>query len=84
MNKYRNQNNIIHRHYSVFIVKFKEPLFGLRQFLATESPLKMMKNASYLQSHWKLFHGSGRGEGLSKNVGHHVWLTTKSLKKGMG
>ena len=26
---------------------FKSPLLGLRQFLATECPLKMMKNAFY-------------------------------------
>ena len=29
---------------------FKDALSGLRQFLATESPLKMMKNAFYLTS----------------------------------
>ena len=29
------------------IVKIKGALSGLRQFLATESPLKMMKNAFY-------------------------------------
>ena len=28
-------------------VTFKDALSGLRQFLATESPLKMMKNAFY-------------------------------------
>ena len=29
---------------------FKDALSGLRQFLAAESPLKMMKNAFYLTS----------------------------------
>ena len=29
---------------------FKGALFGLRQFLATESPLKMIKNAFYFTS----------------------------------
>ena len=28
-------------------VLFKSPFLGLRQFLAAESPLKMMKNALY-------------------------------------
>ena len=31
-------------------VAFKGTLSGLRQFLATESPLKMMKNAFYFTS----------------------------------
>ena len=30
--------------------KFKGALSGLRQFVATESPLKMMKNAFYFAS----------------------------------
>ena len=29
------------------LFNFKDALSGLRQFLATESPLKMMKNAFY-------------------------------------
>ena len=33
--------------YNVFTVKFKDPLSCLRQFVATESPLKMMKEAFY-------------------------------------
>ena len=32
------------------IKKFKGALSGLRQFFATESPLKMMKNAFYFTS----------------------------------
>ena len=35
---------------SYFMVVFKGPLSGLRQFSATESPLKMMKNAFYVTS----------------------------------
>ena len=35
---------------SYFMVVFKGPLSGLRQFSATESPLKMMKNAFYFTS----------------------------------
>ena len=31
-------------------LKFKGTLSGLRQFLATESPLKMKKNVSYFTS----------------------------------
>ena len=31
-------------------IKFKGALSGLRQFLATESPLKMMKNVFYFIS----------------------------------
>ena len=31
-------------------INFKGALSGLRQFLATESPLKMMKNAVYFTS----------------------------------
>ena len=34
-------------HLKVF--KLKSPLSGLREFLATESPLKMMKNAFLFQ-----------------------------------
>ena len=33
---------------------FKGPFLCLRQFLATESPLKMMKNLSHLQSFFVL------------------------------
>ena len=33
--------------YTIFICKFKGALSGLKQFLATESPFKMMKNAFY-------------------------------------
>ena len=29
-------------------MRFEGPLLGLRQFLTTESPLKMMKNAFYI------------------------------------
>ena len=32
----------------ILLVMFKGALSGLRQFLATESPLKMMKNAFYI------------------------------------
>ena len=32
------------------MAEVKEALSGLRQFLATESPLKMMKNACYFTS----------------------------------
>ena len=34
-------------------IEFKGSLLGLRQFMAAESPLKMMKDAFY--SHQKLF-----------------------------
>ena len=35
---------------NVQVKEFKGTLSGLRQFLATESPLKMMKNAFYFTS----------------------------------
>ena len=42
-------NNAIWFYYAkTFILLLKGALYGLRQFLITESPLKMTKNASYL------------------------------------
>ena len=52
---FKNFANFTGKHpsWSLFLIKceiceiFKGALSGLRQFLATESPLKMMKNAFY-------------------------------------
>ena len=40
----RHKSGQVHQNY---ITVFKGALSGMRQFLATESPLKMMKNAFY-------------------------------------
>ena len=48
------QRNVTTINYSVVIFQeaelLKGPLSGLRQFLASESPLKLMKNAFYFTS----------------------------------
>ena len=48
------QRNVTTINYSVVIFQevelLKDPLSGLRQFLASESPLKLMKNAFYFTS----------------------------------